>query len=88
MILIKDNLKFFNYTNSIISTFKTLETCILNLSPSTNEMLYIISAYYPSGNNDTHLKSEIHSLFKSMNLQGTNNYYILAGGLNKLQIKF
>lgn len=44
--------------------------------------MYIISAYYPSGNNNTNLKSEINKLVESMDLENGNNYYISAGDLN------
>lgn len=47
-----------------------------------NKSFFIISAYYPSGNNDSLFKVEIHNLFESLNLENMNNFYILAGDLN------
>lgn len=81
-ILIRKNLKHSYYTNGTINSFHILETCILKVFLSSNKLLYIISAYYPSGNNDTFFRKEIHELFESMNLHDENNYYILAGDLN------
>ena len=50
-----------------------------------NKLLYIIFAYYPSGNNDFRFKEDIQQLFQSLNIQNLNNYYILAGDLNRLE---
>ena len=47
-----------------------------------NKTLFIISAYYPSGNNDQNLRYDFEKLFYSLDLQSTNNYYVLAGDLN------
>lgn len=81
-ILIRKDLKYSSYTNNITNSFKTLETCIIRIPLATNKLLYIISAYYPSGNNNAHFKSELFKLFESMDLENENNYYILGGDLN------
>lgn len=81
-ILIKNNLKYNIYSNNTINSFKFLETCIIKLPMGANEMLYVISGYYPSGNNDSDFRTEIHNLFNSLGLQSSSNYYILAGDLN------
>lgn len=81
-ILIKNNIKYSNYTNKDINSLKNLETCIIRIPMVSNTNLYLISAYYPSGNNNIHFKPDIQKLFESMNLQNDNNYYILAGDLN------
>ena len=59
-----------------------METCIIKIHLASNKSLFIISAYYPSGNNDEYLKIELQKLFELMNIDNLNNYYILAGDLN------
>lgn len=81
-ILIKNGIKYNNYTNKTINSFKFLEVCIIKLPLPSNKTLYVISAYYPSGNNCSHFKNEFLQLFESLNLQNPNFLYILAGDLN------
>lgn len=54
-ILLKKHIRYTNYTNKTIKSFKFLETCIIKIPLVSNKTLFIISAYYPSGNNDKHL---------------------------------
>ena len=86
-ILIKNDIKYKPYINNTIKSFKVLETTVVKLLMSNNKSLFIISAYYPSGNNDIHFKEEIHQLFQSLNIQDLNNFYILAGDLNSKRIE-
>lgn len=81
-ILIKKEIKYKSFTNRTIETFKYLETCIVTIPIDSNNILYIISAYYPSGNNDGYLQNELHDLFQSLNLDNPQHFYILAGDLN------
>lgn len=81
-ILMKNGTKYKYYANNIINSFKFLETCIIQIPFLNNKTLFVISAYYPSGNNSQLFKTELHQLFQSLNLQNTNHYYILAGDLN------
>lgn len=81
-ILLKNYIKYKNYTNKTIKSFKCLEACIVTIPMAANRRLFLISAYYPSGNNDQHLKTELQQLFQSLNLQNPNNYYLLSGDLN------
>lgn len=81
-ILIKRHIKFKNYTNKTSNLLKCLEACIIKIPLLTNKTLYIISAYYPSGNNSNFLISDLNSIFKSLNLQNSDIYYILSGDLN------
>lgn len=87
-ILVKNDIKHKVYTNNIIRSFKYLETTIIKIPMNCNKTLYVISAYYPSGNNDSNFKMEIDQLFESMNLQNTDNYYILGGDLNCKRIEW
>lgn len=87
-ILIKTHIKHKPYTNIATKSFKFLETTIVKIPMNDNKMLYIVSAYYPSGNNDSHFKLEIRQLFESINLQNLDNYYILAGDLNSKRVEW
>lgn len=81
-ILVRRGIKYKEHKNKLINSFKCLETCVINIPLPSNKSLFIISAYYPSGNNDQLFKSEIHELFSSLNLQDPDIFYILAGDLN------
>lgn len=81
-ILVRKEIKFNTISNSTIDAFKYLETCIIKIHTESNNVIYIISAYYPPGNNDESLKRELQKLFESLNLESHNNFYILAGDLN------
>lgn len=81
-ILVRKEIKFNSISNNVIASFKYLETCIIKIHTDSNNLIYIISAYYPPGNNDNSLKSELQKLFESLNLENHNNYYILVGDLN------
>lgn len=85
-ILIKNGIKFNNYTNNTINKFKYLETCIIKIPLIANKLLFVISSYYPSGNNNSLFKTELLQLFHSLNLDNPNNYYIVAGDLNSKHI--
>lgn len=81
-ILVKKEIKYEIHNNTVINAFKCLETCIIKIPTNSRDIIYIIAAYYPSGNNDTYFKNEVHKLFESLNLDSLENYYILAGDLN------
>lgn len=81
-ILVRDKLKYYSFSNNIIDSFEFLEACIIKIPMISNKNMYIISAYYPSGNNDSKFKTDMFKLFDSLNLQNIDNYYILAGDLN------
>lgn len=81
-ILIKKGLKYKSYSNSIIDSLKCLETCILRIPLSSNKAMYVVSAYYPSGNNNEYLKYDIQLLFEALKLENPDNFYIIAGDLN------
>lgn len=81
-ILIKNDLKYRNYTCGSLDTLNYLEACIIKIPMPDNSSIFIISAYYPAGNNDYNLKIELSRLFEALDLQNVNNYYILAGDLN------
>lgn len=81
-ILIKSNLKHSICSNRETNSFKFLETCIIKIPMIANKEIIIISAYYPSGNNDSYFRNEINNLFESLDLRNHNKYYILAGDLN------
>lgn len=81
-ILIKSNIKYTVCTNNTINSIQILESCIVRIPMAENKNIVIISAYYPSGNNDTSFSSEFSNLFQALDLRNINNYYILAGDLN------
>lgn len=81
-ILMKNGTKYKYYTNNVINSFKYLETCIIQIPFLNNKTLFVVSAYYPAGNNSSLFKTELHQLFESLNLQNANHYYIIAGDLN------
>lgn len=80
-ILIKNNINYYNYDNRIIHSLDALETCAIKVPIDSNSILFIICAYYPAGNSNT-IRADLQKLFDSMNLQNSNNYYVLAGDLN------
>ncbi|XP_075157734.1 uncharacterized protein LOC142231001 [Haematobia irritans] len=53
---------------------------------SANKHMFIISAYYPAGNNNKHFKNDFMKLFEQLKLDNLNNFYILAGDLNSKHI--
>lgn len=59
-----------------------MEACIVKIPLLSNKAVYIIAAYYSSGNNNENLKSELQLLFESLNLDNLDNLYLLAGDLN------
>lgn len=81
-ILIKKELKFQEYNHEHLNSLKYLETCIIKAQLGTNKWIYIISVYYPSGNNNEFLKGEIKRLFETLELDNVNNLYIIAGDIN------
>ncbi|KAI8125449.1 RNA-directed DNA polymerase from mobile element jockey [Lucilia cuprina] len=81
-ILIRRGIKYSYYNNRKILAFKHLETSVVKIPIFPNKTLFIIAAYYPSGNNCSSFKSDLLKLFQSLNLENTENYYILAGDLN------
>ena len=85
-ILLRDGIKFKIISNNILESFKVLETCIIRIPLASNKNIFIISVYYPSGNNDSFLKTELLQLFKILNLDHLDNYYILAGDLNSKHV--
>ncbi|XP_075162727.1 uncharacterized protein LOC142235357 [Haematobia irritans] len=81
-ILIKKSIKHKKFTNNTLNSLKCLETVIVRIPLSHNKFLFVISAYYPSGNNDPHFKNDLNTLFTAINALNTDNLYILAGDLN------
>lgn len=82
-ILIKEFIKYNSYTNKKLNSFKYLETCIVKIPLKPNSFLFIISAYFPSGNHNSKLFcAELQQLFKLLNLANPSNFYVLAGDLN------
>lgn len=65
-ILVKKDIKFKTITNTHIEKFKYLEACIIKIITNSNNCLYIISVYYPSGNNDQYLKKERNQLLNPL----------------------
>lgn len=59
-----------------------METCIVKIPLLPNKALFVISVYYPSGNNNSHFKNDFNQLFQHLNLEDPNNLYILCGDLN------
>lgn len=62
-ILIRNNIKFKVHTNYRDDSFCFLEAGTVKIPMTANKILYIISAYYPAGNNDTHIKTDMDRLF-------------------------
>lgn len=81
-ILIKKGLKFKEISNFAPSGFKYLEACVMKIPMTSNKQMYVISAYYPAGNNNDTLRYELQQLFESLKLDDVNNFYIMAGDLN------
>lgn len=81
-ILIRKGIKYSHHSNKNLNLCRHLETSVVKIPFCPNKTLFIIAAYYPSGNNCNLFKSELLSLFQTMNLENTDNYYILAGDLN------
>lgn len=81
-ILIKKGLKFKEVSNFTPSGFRYLETCVVKIPMTSNKQMYVISAYYPAGNNNDTLRYELQHLFESLKLDDVNNFYIMAGDLN------
>lgn len=81
-ILIKNGIKHLNFTSKTIKKLTYLETCVIRIPMTNNTFLFIISAYYPAGNNESRITAELDELFNSLELQNLNHYYILAGDLN------
>lgn len=81
-ILVRNDIKYIEYKSKIINRLKLLECCIITIPLPSSKILYVISAYYPSGNNNEFFRDEIHQLFSTLNLQNPNNYYVIAGDLN------
>lgn len=55
-ILIRKNIKFSYYNNKDIHSFRHLETTVVKIPLFPNKYLYIISSYYPSGNNCSYFR--------------------------------
>ncbi|XP_059222549.1 uncharacterized protein LOC131996736 [Stomoxys calcitrans] len=49
---------------------------------SGNRQIFIISAYYPAGNNNLDFKNDLKRLYEYLKLDYIDNYYILGGDLN------
>lgn len=81
-ILIKSDIKYNVYSDNIIRNFKYLEVTIIKVPLKERKILFIISAYYPSGNTDPYFQTELNRLFDILNIEDTNNFYILGGDLN------
>lgn len=81
-VLIKNNIKHNYYSNNVTNSLLHLESCIIKIPLRGNKNIFVISAYYPAGNNNCNIKSDLFKLFDSIGLQDENNYYILAGDLN------
>ena len=54
---------------------KSLEVCIIKIPFESCKHLFIISAYYPSGNNDMHLQNDLTLLFETLNIE--NDFTLL-----------
>ena len=80
-ILIKKHLKYKAVTNNIVSNFEVLETTIIKLRLNHSNNLFIVSAY-ASCNNKCKFYSEFNNLFRMLQLEKSENYYLIAGDLN------
>lgn len=74
-ILISKDLKFTEYNNETVRSFNFLETCIIKMPSSSNKNIFGVSAYYPSGSNNNNLKTELQSLFETLQLDDEDNFY-------------
>ena len=75
-------MKFDQCSSIILRKFKYLEPCIVEIPIQNNKSIIIISAYYPSSNNDNNSKTELFQLFQFLKLESLDKYFILAGDLN------
>ncbi|XP_033361652.1 uncharacterized protein LOC117239926 [Bombus vosnesenskii] len=81
-ILIKKNpIKHKTILNDKITSFKILETTITKIKISNKENLFITAAYATLGN-QKEFSEEFNKLFELLQLNKTENYYIIAGDLN------
>lgn len=80
-ILLKKEIKYKEISYSNPSKNSSLETCIVNIPMMNNKQIYVISAYYPAGNNNQYLKTDLQHLFDYLKLNDSNNLYLLAGDL-------
>lgn len=87
-IIIRDNIKYSKFHNSKIDSLPLLETCIIKINVPSNSTMFIIAAYYPAGNNNDTFKTELNTVFETLNLQNSSNFYILAGDLNSKHINW
>lgn len=86
-ILIKKPLKFKTILNDKITSFKILETTVIKIKVNNCENLFIISAYATKGN-QKEFSNEFNNLFKLLQLNKMENYYIVAGDLNAKHISW
>ncbi|XP_033318466.1 uncharacterized protein LOC117216041, partial [Bombus bifarius] len=80
-ILIKNPIKYKTILIDKITSFKTLETTIIKIKISNKENLFITAAYATYGN-QKEFNYEFNNLFKLLQLNKPENYYIIAGDLN------
>ncbi|KAK2577884.1 hypothetical protein KPH14_011499 [Odynerus spinipes] len=77
-ILIQNNI---NCNEIFIHDREILETTTVKIKLTSNEKIFIVAAYAP-GNNKKAFNQEFIDLFKTLNLEDPNNFFIIAGDLN------
>ena len=65
-IFIRNGIEFQKITKNTVLSLKVLELCIIKIPLSSGKSLFIILAYYPSGNNDSFLYIELQNHFESL----------------------
>ncbi|CAK9816206.1 Probable RNA-directed DNA polymerase from transposon X-element [Anthophora plagiata] len=80
-ILIRDDIKFKSVQLNCIKNSTCFESTVLEIKFQNNQKLYLIAAYATSSCKKEFM-IELKALFEALELNKTNNYYLLAGDLN------
>ncbi|CAD6212894.1 GSCOCG00011074001-RA-CDS [Cotesia congregata] len=80
-ILIKSPIKYEIVNTKFSDNTKSLENIIIRLKICQNKNLFIVATYAAHGNHDK-FSEEFNNLFKILDLDHLNNYFIIAGDLN------
>lgn len=80
-ILIKRNFRYERVILTPLHQDYTLETCAIKIHCQNNKKIIIICTY-AAGHNCKTIVNEFNNLFRQLNLNQLNSYFIIAGDLN------
>ncbi|XP_075150477.1 uncharacterized protein LOC142224578 [Haematobia irritans] len=81
-ILIRNDISHKEIVRHSFQDSQILEISIISIPMGNNKTLFVISAYYPAGNNSSGFETDLTQVFVDLNIQDLDNFYILGGDLN------